>query len=152
MNKKEDKVAIFINKMLKIFHIKVSAKTENLFVQIFKFVIVGGIATIIDWAIYYVLYNFLHIPPLVANILSFSVSVIYNYTASVKWVFDVNQEKNKKRMFIEFMIFSIIGLLLTELLLWIFIDLISMNAMLAKIIATAIVMVFNFVTRKIFLE
>ena len=152
MNKKEDKVAIFINKILKIFHIKVSSKTENLFVQIFKFVIVGGIATLIDWAIYYVLYNFLHIPPLVANILSFSVSVIYNYTASVKWVFDVNQEKSKKRMFIEFMIFSIIGLLLTELLLWIFIDLLSINAMISKIIATAIVMVFNFITRKIFLE
>ncbi|MBO6145236.1 MAG: GtrA family protein [Bacilli bacterium] len=138
--------------MLKIFHIKVSEKIENLFVQIFKFVIVGGTATIIDWAVYYVLYNFLHIQPLIANILSFSVSVIYNYVASVKWVFDVNQEKSKKRMFIEFMIFSIIGLLLSELLLWIFIDLISINAMISKIIATAIVMVFNFITRKIFLE
>lgn len=152
MTKKEDKVAIFINKMLKIFHIKVSAKTENLFVQIFKFVIVGGTATIIDWIIYYLLYNFLHIPPLIANILSFSVSVIYNYIASVKWVFDVNQEKSKKRMFIEFMIFSILGLLLSELLLWILIDLLSINAMISKIVATAIVMVFNFITRKIFLE
>ena len=152
MTKKEDKVAIFINKMLKIFHIKVSAKTENLFVQIFKFVIVGGTATIIDWIIYYLLYNFLHIPPLIANILSFSVSVIYNYIASVKWVFNVNQEKSKKRMFIEFMIFSILGLLLSELLLWILIDLLSINAMISKIVATAIVMVFNFITRKIFLE
>lgn len=152
MNKKEDKVAIFINKMLKIFHIKVSEKIENLFVQIFKFVIVGGTATVIDWAVYYVLYNFLHVPPLVANPLGFSVSVIYNYIASVKWVFDVNQEKSKKRMFIEFMIFSILGLLLSELLLWVFIDLISINAMISKIIATAIVMVFNFITRKIFLE
>ena len=141
-----------MQEILKIFHIKVSEKIENLFVQIFKFVIVGGTATIIDWAVYYVLYNFLHIQPLIANILSFSVSVIYNYVASVKWVFDVNQEKSKKRMFIEFMIFSIIGLLLSELLLWIFIDLISINAMISKIIATAIVMVFNFITRKIFLE
>lgn len=152
MNKKEDKVAKFINKMLKIFHIKVSEKTENLFVQIFKFVIVGGIATIIDWFVYYILYNFLHVPPLIANILSFSVSVIYNYNASVRWVFDVNKDKSKKKMFIEFMIFSILGLLLSELLLWIFIDLLTINAMISKIIATAIVMVFNFITRKIFLE
>ena len=150
MNK--DRIAILINKILKIFHIKVKPKTENLFVQIFKFVIVGGISTIIDWAVYYVLYNYLHVPPLLANILSFSISVIYNYNASVKWVFNVNKEKNKKRMFIEFMIFSIIGLLLTELFLFIFINLLNMNAMLAKVIATAIVMVFNFITRKIFLE
>ena len=150
--KNKDKTALFVKKMLKIFHIKVSEKTENLFVQIFKFVIVGGIATIIDWVIYYIVYNFLHINPLIANIISFSVSVIYNYIASVKWVFDVNKNKNKLRMLIEFLIFSIIGLLLTELLLWIGIDKMNLNAMLTKIIATAIVMVFNFITRKLFLE
>ena len=152
MKREKDKVKIFINKMLKVFHIKVSEKTENLFVQIFKFVIVGGIATIIDWIIYYLLYNFMHMNPLLANILSFSVSVIYNYIASVKWVFDVNKDKNKVKMLVEFLIFSIIGLLLTELLLWIGINKLNMNAMLVKIIATAIVMVFNFITRKIFLE
>ena len=151
-DKNKDKTALFVKKMLKIFHIKVSEKTENLFVQIFKFVIVGGIATIIDWVIYYIVYNFLHINPLIANIISFSVSVIYNYIASVKWVFDVNKNKNKLRMLIEFLIFSIIGLLLTELLLWIGIDKMNLNAMLTKIIATAIVMVFNFITRKLFLE
>lgn len=125
---------------------------KKLFVQIFKFVIVGGIATLIDWAIYYVLYNYLHIEPLIGNIISFSISVIYNYTASVRWVFDVNKEKSKMRMFIEFMIFSILGLLLTELLLFIGIKGLNMHAMFVKIIATAIVMVFNFITRKIFLE
>ena len=149
---KEDNTSRFFKKCLKLFHIKVSEKTENLFVQIFKFVIVGGIATIIDWVIYYILFNFLHINPLIANIISFSVSVIYNYSASVRWVFNVNAEKSKKRMFIEFMIFSIIGLLLTELLLWLFIDKMSINEMLSKIVSTGIVMVFNFITRKIFLE
>ena len=149
---KDDKTNKFLKKVLNIFHIKVDKKTENLFVQIFKFVIVGGIATIIDWAVYYVLYNYFNINPLLGNILSFTVSVIYNYTASVKWVFDVNKDKSKIRMFIEFMVFSIIGLLLTELILYIGINKLMMDAMLTKIIATAIVMVFNFITRKMFLE
>lgn len=154
MKKKEkkDKTALFVKKCLKLLHIKVSEKTENLFVQIFKFVIVGGIATIIDWVVYYVLYNYIHLDPLIANILSFAVSVTYNYIASVKWVFDVKKDKNKVRMLIEFLVFSIIGLILTEILLWIGINKLSMDAMITKIIATAIVMVFNFITRKIFLE
>ena len=42
---KNDKTTKFVKKVLNIFHIKVDKKTENLFVQIFKFVIVGGIAT-----------------------------------------------------------------------------------------------------------
>lgn len=150
--KKKDKTTAFVSKCLKLLHIKVSEKTENLFVQIFKFVIVGGIATIIDWVVYYVLYNYAHLDPLIANILSFSVSVIYNYIASVKWVFDVKKDKNKVRMLVEFLIFSIIGLVITEILLWLGINKLGMNAMLVKIIATAIVMVFNFITRKLFLE
>ena len=125
---------------------------NNLFTQIFKFGIVGGIATIIDWAVYYICYNILNIYPLIANIISFSVSVIYNYWASVKWVFNVNKNNSKMKMFTEFIIFSIIGLLLTELIIYIGIDHLNLDAMLIKIIATAIVMVFNFVTRKMFLE
>lgn len=149
---KEDKLGKVFNKCLKFFRINISEKNEKLLLQIFKFVIVGGTATILDWAVYYVLYNFVHMNPLIANILSFTVSVIYNYIASVKWVFDVNKEKSKVRIFAEFIIFSVIGLLLSELLLWIGINKLGLNAMLVKICATIIVMVFNFITRKIFLE
>lgn len=127
-------------------------KNKQLLTQILKFGIVGGIATIIDWIIYYLLYNYLGINPLIANILSFSISVIYNYIASVKWVFNVNENKSKLRMFIEFILFAVLGLILTELLLWIQIDKLNINKMISKIIATGIVMIFNFVTRKIFLE
>lgn len=126
--------------------------SKNIYEQIFKFGIVGGIATIIDWIVYYILYNFCNLDPLLANIFSFAVSVVYNYIASVKWVFNIDKNKSKNRMFFEFMLFSIIGLLLTEALLFLFINKMAINEMVSKIIATAIVMVFNFITRKIFLE
>ena len=149
---KEDKLGKFFNNCLKFFHINISEKNEKLLLQIFKFVIVGGTATILDWIIYYICYNFFHIEPLIANIISFTISVIYNYIASVTWVFDVNKEKSKVRIFIEFIIFSILGFLLSEFLLWLGIHKLGLNAMLVKILSTIIVMVFNFVTRKIFLE
>lgn len=149
---KEDKLGKVFNKLLKFFHINISEKSEKLLLQIFKFIIVGGTATLLDWAVYYVLYNFLHINPLIANILSFTVSVIYNYIASVNWVFDVNKNKSKVAMLVEFLVLSVIGLLISELLLWIGIDKLGLNEMLVKIGATVIVMIFNFITRKIFLE
>ena len=127
-------------------------KKKELFTQIFKFVIVGGIATIIDFAVYYICYNFLKIDPLIANILAFSIAVVYNYTASVRWVFTVDDSKNKKVIFIEFIVLAIVGLLISELLLYIFINKLSMNKMIAKIIANVIVMIFNFITRKLLLE
>lgn len=149
---KKDKAALFVKKCLKIFHIKVKPKTENLLIQIFKFGIVGVIATIIDFAFLYLFREAFHFPILLANTLSFCISVIYNYIASVKWVFDVNKEKDARKQFIIFIIFSVIGLLLNDLIMWISTDILSIYYLLAKIVATLIVMVFNFITRKLFLE
>lgn len=149
--KNKDQISLLISKIFKLLHIE-NKKLEKLSVQILKFVIVGGIATIIDWLVYYILFNYLNMNPLIANIFSFSVSVVYNYTASVKWIFEVDKNKSKKKIFVEFIVLSLIGLLLTEILLVIFINGMKLSEMLSKIIATAIVMVFNFITRKIFLE
>ena len=125
---------------------------EKLFSQIFKFIIVGGLATLMDWLLYYILVNIFNINPLISNIISFTLPAIYNFFASIKWVFNTNENKSKKRMFIEFMIFTVIGLILSELLIFIGINLLKKNKNIIKIFANGIVMIFNFVTRKIFLE
>lgn len=138
--------------MLKLFHIKLKPKHEKLFIQIFKFGIVGGTAFVIDFLFLYLFREFLHFPVILANTLSFCISVIYNYIASLKWVFDVNKKKDARKQFITFIVFSVIGLLLNDLIMWISVDFLSIYYLLAKIIAIFIVMIFNFVTRKLFLE
>lgn len=148
----KDKDMDTVRETLKSMNMKLNPDQEDLVIQIFKFIVVGGIATIIDWIIYFVLYHFFKIVPLIANILSFSVSVIYNYWASCKYVFEVTKEKSKFRLFIEFIIFALIGLGLNELIIFGLYNKAGWNAMLVKIIATIIVMVFNFITRKKFLE
>lgn len=149
---KKDRTELLFNKICDVLHLKFNDKTRKLLIQIFKFTIVGGIATVIDFVFLYIFREFCHFPVLVSNTLSFCISVIYNYIASVKWVFDVNKEKDAKKQFIIFIIFSVLGLLLNNLIMWITVEFLSIYYLLAKIIATAIVMVFNFVTRKIFLE
>lgn len=151
-NNDKDKIGNFVRKVLKIFHIKLSLKLENLFIQIFKFGIVGVIATIIDFAFLYIFKEFLHLNVVLSNTLSFCISVVYNYLASVKWVFDVNENKDPKKNFVIFIIFSVIGLLLNDLIMWITTDKFEIYYMISKIIATFIVMIFNFITRKLFLE
>lgn len=149
---KKDKAAIFVKKCLKLLHIKVSKKTENLLIQIFKFGIVGGIAFLIDYVVLFCCKEFIGLSVLLSAAIAFTVSVIYNYIASVKWVFDVNKEKSAKKNFVIFIILSIIGLIITEIIMWIGSDIMKINYLIVKIIATSIVMVFNFITRKMFLE
>ena len=127
-------------------------KNNKLFMQIFKFGFVGGLAFIIDYAVLIFCKEVLKLDVLISAGIAFSVSVIFNYILSVKWVFDVDKEKSKSKNFILFIIFSIIGLILTEIIMHVGVKVLDFNYLIVKIFATAIVMVFNFITRKIFLE
>lgn len=149
---KKDKASSFVKKCLKLFHIKVNAKQEKLLIQIFKFGIVGGIAFVIDYVSLIVCKEVFHLNTLLAAAIAFTISVIYNYIASVKWVFDVNKEKNEKANFVIFIVLSIVGLIITEIIMWFGTDVMNISYLIIKIVATAIVMVFNFITRKMFLE
>ena len=149
---KKDKASLFVNKCLKLFHIKANAKQEKLLIQIFKFGIVGGIAFVIDYVSLIVCKEVFHLNTLLAAAIAFTISVIYNYIASVKWVFDVNKEKNEKANFVIFIVLSIVGLIITEIIMWFGTDVMKISYLIIKIVATAIVMVFNFITRKMFLE
>ena len=149
---KKDKLEIAFDKIMKLFHIKLEKKTEKLFLQMFKFLLVGGLAFLIDYGILILCKEVFHIPVLISAAIAFTISVIVNYILSVKWIFDVDPKKSKKKNFMIFIIFSVIGLGLTELIMWFGVDIIKISYLIVKIIATAIVMVFNFVTRKLFLE
>ena len=124
----------------------------KLFAQIFKFVIVGGISFVVDFIVYVVMCNVLYIHYIIAGVAGFSISVIVNYILSMKFVFESKENMRKDKEFIVFVVLSLMGMLLNSLVLFICIDLIFMHNIIAKIIATAIVMVYNFVSRKIFLE
>lgn len=125
---------------------------NKIFTQIFRFGVVGGIAFVIDYSVLFVCTEFLGIYYLISSLISFSVSTVFNYIASIRWVFDVNQEKSQRKNFVLFIVFSVIGLGLNQLIMWFGVDILHIYYMLVKIGATAIVMVFNFITRKIFLE
>ena len=125
---------------------------NKLFMQIFKFLFVGGLAFVIDYAVLIVCKEVFGLTVLLSAAIAFTVSVVFNYILSIKWVFDINKENSSTRNFTLFIIFSVIGLGLTELIMWFGVDVLLISYLIVKIIATAIVMVFNFITRKMFLE
>ena len=125
---------------------------KNLIKQLFRFGIVGGIAFLIDYSVLFICTEYLGIYYLISSFISFKVSTVFNYIASVRWVFDVDQKKSQRRNFALFIVFSVIGLGINQCIMWFGVEKLDLYYMLVKIGATAIVMVFNFVTRKMFLE
>lgn len=120
--------------------------------QILKFGVVGGIAFVIDYGLLFILTEIFHIHYLLSGTISFSVSVIFNYVLSVLWVFDIKKKRDTKKEFVMFLVLSVIGLGVNQLIMWVLVDKMALYYMLAKIVATVVVMVYNFITRKIFLE
>lgn len=127
-------------------------KNNKLLMQIIRFGVVGGLAFVIDYTILIICKEVFKLSVLTSSAIGFIVSIIFNYILSIKWVFDVNKKNNQKKNFVLFIIFSVIGLLLTELIMYVGSVKLKINYLFVKIVATGIVMVFNFVTRKLFLE
>lgn len=125
---------------------------RKLLLQIIKFGGVGIICFLIDYGVLFVLTEFAGLYYLLSSAISFSISVVVNYILSVLFVFDTNKENKHIRNFVLFVIFSIIGLFLTTAIMKLGVDVLSWNYMFVKIFATGIVMVYNFITRKLFLE
>lgn len=124
---------------------------KNLIIQIIKFSIVGVIATIIDFGVLMLLKEVVHLDVLVASALSFCVSVVANYILSMLFVFK-GGKNGKIKEFIIFVVLSIGGLLLNQLLMWLGTEILAVYYLWVKVFACVFVPIYNFVTRKIFLE
>lgn len=146
---------------------------KKLIEQILKFGVVGIVCFLIDFVITNVVAAILRsqmqmsvgMAALIGAFWGFVISVIINYILSMKYVFTRKENMSRKKEFVIFTILSLFGLLLNELIIKVSIDVIYENWLWlksfvgpalvtagAKIVATAIVMVYNFITRKIFLE
>lgn len=125
---------------------------EKLLKQIVKFGFVGGTAFVIDAGVLMILSKYVGINYMIANVISFTISVIYNYVMSMKFVFEVNTETSKGKNFVQFIILSIIGLGINEVIMKLCVGLWTLPLLISKMLATAIVMVYNFISRKLLLE
>ena len=146
---------------------------NKLMEQIMKFGVVGVVCFLIDFVITMVVSTLLRngagmdtgTAALIGAFFGFTISVIINYLLSMKYVFTRKEDMDRRKEFVIFTILSLIGLGIHEVIIMVCIDVIYENWMWlnswlsptlatagGKIFATGIVMVYNFITRKKFLE
>lgn len=125
---------------------------KKLFAQVMKFGVVGVVAFGIDYGLLAFLTEIAGVNYLVSATVSFTVSVVFNYAASMRYVFRHREGMSRRREFVTFVILSVIGLVLNNACMWAGVELLGVHYLVVKIAATALVMVWNFVTRKIFLD
>lgn len=128
--------------------------------EIIKFAFTGGVCFVIEYAALVLLKEWLHIPVVAATPIAFLISVVFNYLLCVRWVFSGAKEGSKKAQ-LGFLITSVMGLLLNWVIMWALTALFGEDAllfalfgmeikvyMLNKVIATGLVMVWNYFTKR----
>ena len=132
--------------------------------ELIKFVFTGGVCFLIEYVALLALKEWLHLPVVAATPIAFLISVFFNYLLCVKWVFDGAKEGSRKAQ-IGFVITSGIGFFLNWFLMWALTALFGEDAlllvllgveikvyMLNKVIATGLVMVWNYFTKRYLLK
>ena len=123
----------------------------KLIIQFIKFSAVGVAATLVDITGLFLLKEVAGMGVLLSSGISFSFSVVVNYLLSMRFVFE-GKDKNKGREFVVFVILSGIGLGLNQFIMWAGSNFTCLYYMWVKVIATIIVLLYNFISRKIFIE
>lgn len=128
---------------------------QKLIQQILKFGVVGVLAFLIDYGLLMLLSQAFGVDPVIAAGISFCVSVVFNYLASMKYVFTHREDMSKRREFVIFIVLSVIGLGINELCMLAGVIALGDSALAVtgtKLFATAVVMVWNFLSRKKWLD
>lgn len=115
--------------------------------QFLKFCVVGTVGTAIDFGLLYILVEFSNIWYLLAATISFIVAVINNYIFNKIWTFE-NKDSNFLKQFVQFLVVSVVGLGLNVLILYILVEFAGIWYILAKVLATGVVLIWNFFANK----
>ncbi len=125
-------------------------KTTNIFIQFFRYIFVGGFAFLTDAFTLWLCEKWMNY--MIAAAIAFVVGLAVNYALSIWFVFSESSKvKNKVKEFVVYGIIGLIGLLITEGIMYLFTDVFGLYFLISKIIAAAIVLVWNFAARKVVL-
>ena len=115
--------------------------------QIFKFIIVGGFCASVEFITFNIFISFFKIDYLIANVMSILIAVSINYLLSRAFVFEKSRY-SKRDEFLSFVLFSVLAILLNQMILWVLFEVIKFDIRLCKALAIVIVAFFNYLTKK----
>ena len=120
--------------------------------EIINYLIFGGLTTLVSIGTYAIFTKIFNIDYLVSNVLSWVIAVLFAFVTNKLFVFE-SKSKDKKLISKEitnFFFFRIVSLVLEMVIMYVFVDLLSINDLITKVIAQIIVILSNYIFSKVF--
>ncbi len=126
----------------------VFGKSDNLFVQSFKYALAGGVAFIVDFLALYLLTSLLHLHYLTSAAIAYMLGSAVHYILSIFFIFGSRSFENRTLEFTIFALIGVFGLGVNEGIMWFFTGRLGVYYLYSKLIATFVIFFWNFSTRK----
>lgn len=117
--------------------------SNELFLKIFKFAVVGFSSFLIDMAVTYTGKEKLRLNQYIANTCGFLCAAIYNFTLNRLWTFH-SHDVDIQTQALKFMASMAFSLLIGNLIIYVLNEKFKINFYVAKIMSIAISMIWNF--------
>jgi putative flippase GtrA len=115
--------------------------------QIISFLFVGGICYIVGIFLLLLFVELAHIEINLANLIASFITIFVCYLLNAKFVFKSGRYSQKKEV-IAFFTFSVLGLILNVVLMYLMTTYLPIWYVISKTLITAFIAVFNFIVRK----
>lgn len=113
----------------------------------------GGVAFVLSMVLFYLFANVMEIYEQIANILSWIICVIFTYLTNRTFVFQ-SKVKGLKNVFHEFKDFvtaRLLTLVMENVILFVMIDMMTINNMISKLVGQFVVIVSNYILSKLWI-
>lgn len=113
----------------------------------------GGVAFVLSMVLFYLFANVMNIYEQIANILSWIICVVFTYLTNRFFVFQskVKGFVNIFKEFKDFVTARLLTLVMENVILFLMIDLLTINNMIAKLVGQFVVIVSNYILSKLWI-
>ncbi len=123
-------------------------KSDSERVRVLCYLVIGGTAALFEWSLVYLFTAILGWNYLFSTALAYLCSTVCHYIATNLFVFDSGVRYGRKKEFSLVLFVSTLGLLFNVLLMRLFVGGLGFGVMPSKIAASALVTIWNYLSRK----
>jgi len=115
--------------------------------EIINYIFFGALATIVNILSFYIFDTIFNWQYLIANVISIIVSILFAYVTNKIFVFESKTETRQALIqeFTSFISFRLLSGLIDMLVMWMLVDILTVDSLIAKLFTQIIVVVLNYI-------
>lgn len=128
-------------------------KQYNKYKEIINYLVFGVLTTVVNFVVYIGLTKGINVNEVLANVIAWIVSVIFAYITNKIYVFESETKSIKEiiKEFISFVACRLFSGILDIGSFYLFVTILKVNDILAKVVVSVLVVILNYIFSKIFI-